>query len=651
MIIGVGLRYYKTYQGRKYIPLTMGDKFCGLVGNNGVGKSSILEALDTFFNSRNWNINKATEKSKTRDIPEILPIFLIEKSSIENTSDLYDQFSFLDYLARNFPLDSQSSSKDFIKHRNDLCTFYPNMESFFIVPIGIQYGGKITLSFLTTYFEKDKEIFEKYKEIFDIAEDETPKVEYFEEILKYFRENIDYIYIPKEIDTETFTQLETKEIQVLMGESLNVSLGNIVTEPQVSDINRKLNEFLESISKDLKIYSYRTLNEQRQTYLKKADIYNLIVQHFFSIRKLHKKHKPEVSDSKWLDIGSLSSGEKQRAIIEVAHSLLNNRNINGNKLIIAIDEPESSLHMSACYDQFDMLFKMSRDCKQLIFATHWYGFLPTIEFGNTTFITQKSDNHNFDLINLSNYREQIRQLASDSQGQFPFDIKLKSMNDFIQSIMSSVTAEKSFNWIICEGSSDKIYLTSYLSDLIENHRLRIVPVGGAKYIKQIYQQLDLIFDDFKSEIKGKIFLLSDTDKEILLYPINNKERKNLQCKRLLLNNNSIDLVHTDSTSVYPYTEIEHSLNGKFFYETLLSYKEEYSEDLEFLNLDLNVSDKLVSGSALDLKQSEKTKLELFFDRKGIKYDFSKRYCEKLAQDSNSTVPSWINEIRNYFSTK
>ncbi|WP_417655711.1 hypothetical protein, partial [Pseudoalteromonas atlantica] len=69
MIIGAFLRYYKTYQGINYIPITDEDKFCGLVGDNGIGKSSVLESLDTFFNEsprvcqrlnnlRNWNYEK-----------------------------------------------------------------------------------------------------------------------------------------------------------------------------------------------------------------------------------------------------------------------------------------------------------------------------------------------------------------------------------------------------------------------------------------------------------------------------------------------------------------------------------------------------------------------------------------------------------------
>lgn len=252
------------------------------------------------------------------------------------------------------------------------------------------------------------------------------------------------------------------------------------------------------------------------------------------------------------------------------------------------------------------------------------------------------------MINLQNYREQVKQLTTDSKGKFPFDIKLKSMNDFIQSIMSSITSEKPFNWIICEGSSEKVYLSSYFSDLIESHRLRIVPVGGAKYIKSIYQQLDLIFDDFKTEVQGKIFLVSDTDKDIVQYPIHNKERKNLQCKRLLLNGNKIDLKHIDSTAVSPYTEIEHALNGKIFYQTLLSYKDEYLENLSFLEENIDISNDELSANALDLRQSEQQKLEAFFDIEGMKYDFSIRYCEILKESEGCMAPSWIDELRKYF---
>ena len=83
MIIGITLRYYKTYQGRNYIPLTDNDQFCGLVGNNGIGKSSILEAFDACFNDKPWNFNTATKKRGLNSAsPEIVPIFLLKKNDI-----------------------------------------------------------------------------------------------------------------------------------------------------------------------------------------------------------------------------------------------------------------------------------------------------------------------------------------------------------------------------------------------------------------------------------------------------------------------------------------------------------------------------------------------------------------------------------------
>ena len=58
MVIGLFLKNYKVYNGLKFIPLSNGTYFSALFGPNGVGKSSVLEALDTFFNDREWNIFK-----------------------------------------------------------------------------------------------------------------------------------------------------------------------------------------------------------------------------------------------------------------------------------------------------------------------------------------------------------------------------------------------------------------------------------------------------------------------------------------------------------------------------------------------------------------------------------------------------------------
>src|SRR5690606_41632236 len=110
MILGTLLRNIKTYVGINYIPLSNGHSYCGLVGNNGIGKSSVLEALDCLCNQKQWNYNMVVRKSgfsTTR--PHIVPIFLIQKTLVSDDnqelakkiSDYVWGCSESDFLAQN----------------------------------------------------------------------------------------------------------------------------------------------------------------------------------------------------------------------------------------------------------------------------------------------------------------------------------------------------------------------------------------------------------------------------------------------------------------------------------------------------------------------------------------------------------------------
>ena len=83
MILGILYRNYKSFKNITYIPISNGDKFCSLIGRNGVGKSSVLESLDVFFNKRSFNRNI----NNNRDEAYITPIFCIKKESIEFSED------------------------------------------------------------------------------------------------------------------------------------------------------------------------------------------------------------------------------------------------------------------------------------------------------------------------------------------------------------------------------------------------------------------------------------------------------------------------------------------------------------------------------------------------------------------------------------
>lgn len=502
------------------------------------------------------------------------------------------------------------------------------------MPLGIDYASNVNLSFFNTNIiaKTIKPELDEDRTSLDDAELNLLKP-LFLEIKSLYQ----YIYIPKDIDPTTFTKLETKEIQALMGETLLQVLEERVPNRQITEINRSLNQFLVSLSTELEDYSFRTPTDRQQN-LRKTDIYNLIIEAFFNIRKLHKKQ-----GDNWLEIGDLSSGEKQKAIIEVTHNLIRNHRDNSDNLIIAVDEPESSLHISACFDHFMKMYEIAESTHQFLFSTHWYGFLPIIEKCSVTAITKKDGDHLFDLISLENYREAIKQQTRESKGKLPYDLRLKSLNDFIQSIVSSILDEEPFNWIICEGSSEKIYFDYYFKELKDTNRLRIIPVGGANEIKRIYEHLSVSIDEFKKDLNGKIVFICDTDSELVEFISTNT--KNVLVKRLVNVDGQTRLINIHSNPKAPPTEIEDSLNGKAFYNVLKSYKEDYPELLDFINIE---EDKMEVSSyfAMDLAPSLYKNLLAFFDSDNNKYDFANSYIEEL-EKGEYEIPSWITEIKEF----
>ncbi|MGC6483431.1 MAG: hypothetical protein ACON4T_07705 [Synechococcus sp.] len=301
--------------------------------------------------------------------------------------------------------------------------------------------------------------------------------------------------------------------------------------------------------------------------------------------------------------------------------------------------------MSACFNQFDALYEISKSCRQVLFSSHWYGFLPTIESGSVTVISKSQGGHKFDVVNLLNYREQVKQMSRESRKSLPYDIRLKSINDLVQSVITSSIGENPFSWLICEGSSERIYLNAYYEDLVRNKRLRIVPVGGAREIKRLYNYLSTPYEDLKDEITGRIILLSDTDSQLVRYET--KEYEKLICKRIVNcdTDKETKLVSIDANPVSPQTEVEHALNGKIYLESLRSFIDNDEHPLSFLlDLDMETTSEKASFFSLDLRQSEWEKIDTFLDKNNNKFEIANRYI-KIMTNGEYQVPKWIREIR------
>lgn len=711
MIIGIFLRHIKTYKGINFIPISDSSSFCGLVGENGIGKSTILESLDTFFHHKEWNINIEHVAKTNANMPYIMPIFLIEKKKIRLSPEEIIYIEKIDQALRsNDPSELPPVSRDIglkaFEHIQKTIDNLDNPENYYFITLGLNKDYTKTFGLfkntIMAHFKISDLQDEKPTKEDPIIDDELPESsieniqtsdlededDIFDEsynidIEKNFEEDVEnetntsldfrilngstfnkvfdkiislynYIYIPKELTAEEFTKLHNREFEVLMGKTLNQTLEGFIGKSLVDSINSKLDSLISTINQDLNFYTYKT-PQTRQQKLRKTDIYKLITDAYFGIRQIHQDF-----DGKPIPITKLSSGEKQKAILNIASILLEKNHLqNKDKYIIfSFDEPESSLHISACFDVFQKLHKTSTFCNQLIFTTHWYGFLPSVIDGCTVIISKdKRREHLFDFVNLYKYREETKQLRkkSNKDQQFPSSIRLKSINDLVQSIICGSMSDTPFNWIICEGSSEKILLAHFLKNLIENNNLRILPVGGREEVKQLYNHLSIAFKDFDNEISGKVFLLCDTDSITNTQLLTDAQHKKLMFRRFINNSNSCStqLVHINDQTASEPTELEDVLNSDTFIKTLESFKSEYPEILNdlieenYAPLEENIYLPSAWAFRLSTASPQRRKIMSIFDSSPtIKSEFASRYIENI-QNIENDLP-WIDEIKKFF---
>jgi len=646
MIISIFIKNFKIYKGINFIPISEGENFSSLIGENGVGKSTVLEALDFSMNGKNgneWPVNNEAKNEgglKGTNAPYLTPVFLIKRTSL--SQDKKDEIDFFNkakklsnYLWKTKQKTKAKGLSEFYEQRKKLLENY-NPEEYFLIIIGRKYDSNdIYFGTYHTYLDFITE---------NPSKEHTDKElqEYFKGFYEYIISHYSYLYIPVETDVHSYTKLETQEMQKLMDKNIQSEIENAITPTTIRQINKSLNKFVEDIENVLEEYKYKGKNKNNLTM---PDLVSKIIEAYFSIKILNKK----TSSSKLIPVRELSSGEKRKALIDVAYSFLINNSSRNDNIILAIDEPEASLHISACYSQFEKLINLSKLNNQIIISTHWYGYLPIVSNGNATSITKNEKNEtSIQYFNLYNYREKITQDKSKIKGPLPVHYNIKSYNDLVQSILFSLIQDKPYNWIVCEGLSEKIYFEEIFSEEIKTNNLRFLPLGSFKEVKKLYSLLLAPIQDPDYQIKGKVLCLIDTDSERV--NIDFSKTKSLFFKRLM--NDKIKgstLIDVNSNITNPPTEIEDCLNPYIYKQTLIEFVDEYETIKKIIDNNDVRSNPLNSYYTFDLRESEKEDIKAFFDdNQGYnKIRFAEKYTEisKSQFFKNEPEMEWINNIR------
>jgi hypothetical protein len=463
-------------------------------------------------------------------------------------------------------------------------------------------------------------------------------------VLRYIQSKYNYIYIPSDIDVQNYTKLENQDMQKLMHKDIQDEIKNAISQTRLDDINQALKIFVDSISDKLIDYEYRKPTDGTSNIVM-PDLVTKIIETYFSTRVLSKK-----KGDKFIPVNDLSSGEKRKALVDLAFAFLNEKEKHEKEIILGIDEPEVSLHISACFDQFEKLRKIADNSHNIIITTHWYGFLPIVNSGYAHNVFVKNDKIDFNTYSLERYQEEIILTKKQESGKLPFDIYLKSTNDLVQSIIASLRKAPPYNYILCEGSSDSIYLRFYLKKHIENSNLRILPLGGYSEVIKIMKNIELIAADKNAEIKGKILGLIDTDVQFLKPEIN--ENSTLTLRRLLFDkrDNDITLVGPGNITVVE-TQIEHVLDPEIFLETIEKY---YSDETisNIINKDTYNENAKCSYNIIDFTERQKDVFREFFQKDIYrKNKFAENYIFLASRYPERTMPKVFQDILDLFKFK
>lgn len=644
MIFSTIIRSYKSYSRFSYVPISNGNLFTAFVGENGIGKSSIIEALDTYFNKTqgDWNFNHSVHaKGVQSREPVICPIFLISRKKVRSNTNVYKYLDIISDITWQLEYDDFNSaqhkiSKEFCNHRDRFLGEEPKApDDYFLVPLGLKVE-----SLRPKNITKTMGIFDSITDYKERAEEHNFSLDdILNELTSFITGLYTFIYIPSDINFEEYTKIESKTIQSLMGKTVDDLIKDSFDNAFISDINRNLDAFIKEISDKLEKYEYKKPGK-KQTLFNSSHLTSKIIETYFESKILNLKTSNDLTP-----ISNCSSGEKRMALIDLSKAFLQSTSKDAHQeVILAIDEPEISLHTSTCFDQFEKLRDISENSVQTLLTTHWYGFMPIISEGSAIYVAERESEKICSMIDLRCFKDELKRLKASSRGELPKEIELKSNNDLVQSIVASITS-KDCNWVICEGSSDKIYLGKY----INRKSTYVLPIGKSSNVKKLYRYLYLALSEEQQSIKGKVYMLLDTDAAFERFD-KGGTLKNIEIKRLQnnLNDRKTTLLNTTDNNYNPPTEIEDSLVPQPFLDALdFFYHNGYAEHLDRLKKSMElIYPESSSGIAFDLRDSEKRELNNFFDLPGMKIKFALKYCEFANADE---PPEWIQEILKFLS--
>lgn len=590
---------------------------------------------------KEWSITSGQKIDRA----EISPVFLI------NRDDKVENYQHIDAISDAFwnydftSVHKDDYCKDFIQFRNSLKETI-NPKDHWLISVGKNGLGEIQLSPFN-------------QQILNKTRRNGVSSVIVKKIISYVFDKYRFVYIPVENKISDILSLQASEMQSLMDKSIMSEIKTLLDRKEytvgsakksvLGIVNEKLDDYIENINSDMNgAYVFKSKGGNSKRNIRPGDITDVIIKEFFSIRPLTKDGK---------HIKDLSSGQQRLALIDVATTFLSTKNDKEKEIILAIDEPESSLEASLRFRSFMKLIDVSEKYnRQLFITTHWYGSLLSSANGTLHYIDSKPSTQ-------QNMTPEIIQFPLNAvyehRGSFPQAVEMKSYFDLVSS-MNALLKSAENNWLICEGSEDALYLNAYLKNLLSN--VNIMPFNGCGNIRKLYKLLSASMSD-NSELKylkGKVFCLIDTDTRNLIIENDYSPNTCLRFERIALADNaqSASTVSVKNPNALQ-SEIEDILEPVIMWDTLNELARN-DDKLSGLIALYSLNDKAIHTgfsrgfpflNRISIESHERLEeLKTYLDSTVMKAKIAHKYCEIVRARNRHLSLLWMKPMLMHFNT-
>ncbi len=402
IIKSLTIKNFRGYESETRIEF---DNLTIFVGKNDIGKSTILEALDIFFNDKK-SIVKIDQDDVNIDCQkkgDLETIFMIEFGDLPNNiiidatcpTDLKSEYLLLENgsLCVVKKYNNGGKVKTFIKAHhptNKECSellLKKNSELKSIISSkSIQCSNlsvnSIMRSAIWDYYKKDLQL----KEIeIEVEKEDAKKI--WEQLSNYMPS-----YALFRSDRENSD--EDDEIQNPLKKAVQIILSDSTVKTELDSIAKKVTTKLAEVSKN-------TLDKLQEMDPKISNSLNPVIPAVESLKWADVFKGVGICGDNGIPINKRGSGVKRLILLNFFRAEAENRSISGNGIIYAIEEPETSQHNNNQKMMIDAFKKLSNeDNTQIILTTHSPFLVKNSDFDNIRIVGVNLNSNKKEVIKL-----------------------------------------------------------------------------------------------------------------------------------------------------------------------------------------------------------------------------------------------------------